>query len=313
MGHPHPKIIEIVSLFPQGRIVLYLIRGERNAIIDTGTKITPVKDIAPVLDSMGMTFEDIHLVLNTHGHFDHTGGNYALKRFGNSEICVHRKDAGMIMDRERYLKEYFAPAAEGMVGKDFMGRVWDDFSGMAGPETDVDRFLKDSDTIDLGAGCVLRVIELPGHTDGSLGFYWEEEDILFSGDSLPGLHDTSGALPILLDLDGYIESLDRLDRLPVRDILTTHDFRGIHISPSSRIRGRGEVKQYLLDCYEVANRLDEAIKGLIEVNIEASYIELYDRIIDLLPKNMNFRHANELGMPILFNTMGIYSKLSQRK
>ena len=313
MERLHPNITEIVSPFPQGRIVLYLIQGERNAIIDTGTKTTPAKDIAPVLGSMGMTLEDIHLVLNTHGHFDHTGGNYAIKSFGNTEICVHRKDAGMIVDRERYMKEFFAPAAEKIVGKDLMEREWEGFSEMAGPKTGVDRFLEDNDTIDLGAGCVLRVIELPGHTAGSLGFYWEEEGILFSGDSLPGLHDMSGALPILADLDGYIESLDHLSRLPVRDILKAHDFRGIHTPPFSRKRGRGEVKQYLQDCYEVANRLDEAIKALTEVDMEESHIGLYDRIIDLLPKNMNFKYTNELDVPTLFSTMGIYFKLNQRK
>ena len=66
MNHLHPKVTEIISPFPQGRIVLYLIRGERNAIIDTGTNITPEKDIAPILESMGLTLADIHLILNIH-------------------------------------------------------------------------------------------------------------------------------------------------------------------------------------------------------------------------------------------------------
>ena len=62
----------------------------------------------------------------------------------------------------------------------------------------------------------------------------------------------------------------------------------------------------------MANRLHEAIKGLTEVNIEESYIRLYDRIIDLLPKNMNFKYAKELDMPILFSAMGIYSQLNSK-
>ena len=184
---------------------------------------------------------------------------------------------------------------------------------MAGPETGVDRFLKDNDIIDMGAGCELRVIHLPGHTAGSLGFYWEREGMLFSGDSLQGLLDVSGALPILADLDGYIKSFDRLGQLSIRHILKAHDFRGISSPPSSSKSGEKEVNQYLQDCHEVATRLDDIIKSLPAVNVAEPVIKLYDRVIDGLPKNMNFRYSGELNVPILFSAMVIYFKLIQIK
>ena len=74
-----PTITEISTRFPHGRILLYLIRGDRNALIDTGMHVTPERDIAPVLASFGLSLSEIHLILNTHGHFDQTGGNYVVK------------------------------------------------------------------------------------------------------------------------------------------------------------------------------------------------------------------------------------------
>ena len=135
MNHLHPKVTEIISPFPQGRIVLYLIRGERNAIIDTGTNITPEKDIAPILESMGLTLADIHLILNTHGHFDHTGGNHVIKNSGNAEIFIHKEDEAMVSEHERYFNEFFAPTAEKVLGKEYIKKEWEGFSQMAGPET----------------------------------------------------------------------------------------------------------------------------------------------------------------------------------
>ena len=67
---------------------------------------------------------------------------------------------------------------KGVLGEEHLETDWGNFVGIAGPETSVDGFLEDNDIIDLGASCELRVLHLPGHTAGSLGFYWEKEGIL---------------------------------------------------------------------------------------------------------------------------------------
>ena len=286
-------IVPIVTMFPFGRIVLYFVQGERNALIDTGMNVTPERDITPVLESLGLSLADIHLILNSHGHFDHTGGDHAVKSAGNARILIHREEATMVSDRKRYLEDFFAPMVKGVLGEEHLEMDWGNFVQLAGPETSVDGFLEDNDLIDLGGECQLRVLHLPGHTAGSLGFYWEREGILFSGDSLPGLHDGSGGLPILMDLEAYKHSVKRVSELPVRQILMSHDYRGISLRPAN-IRQGEEVKRHLQDCYEVADRLSEAISAIPEVSLEEPVIRVYDQVVARLPERMGFKKLEEL-------------------
>jgi hydroxyacylglutathione hydrolase len=294
----HPKVTEIVSLFPHGRIVLYLVRGERNALVDTGMMITPEQDIAPVLESLGLTLADIHLILNTHGHFDHTGGDYAVKSAGNARILIHTEEASMVSNRKRYLDDFFAPMVKGVLGEEHLEMDWGNFVQLAGPETSVDGFLEDNEVIDLGAGCELRVLHLPGHTAGSLGFYWEKEGILFSGDSLSGLHDAAGGLPILMDLEAYKNAVKRVGELPIRYLLMSHDYRGISLPPAN-IRRHEEVKRHIEDCSDVADRLSEAIRAIPVVNMDEPVIKVYDEVVARLPQKMGFKKLDGLSVPAL--------------
>jgi len=49
--------------------------------------------------------------------------------------------------------------------------------------------LPDGDRVDLGSGLELKVVHTPGHTPGSVCYYWEAEKLLLSGDAVqkPGV------------------------------------------------------------------------------------------------------------------------------
>jgi len=97
----------------------------------------------------------IVLIVNTHGHGDHTAGNAPLKSLTGAKVLIHGKDA------DRY------PQA--------------------------DQFLKDESEIRLGE-IRFEVIYTPGHTPGGICLYAQGNlftgDTLFVGDSgrtdLPG-------------------------------------------------------------------------------------------------------------------------------
>ncbi len=72
----HPQVTQIGCYWGGGgHSELYLLEGDRLAIIDTGCVDTPKEFIAPALETMGCTLRDIAVVINTHGHFDHAGGD----------------------------------------------------------------------------------------------------------------------------------------------------------------------------------------------------------------------------------------------
>ncbi len=106
--------------------------------------IDPAGDVAPILKAAEEQGLNITLIVNTHGHPDHTAGNAPLKSRTEAPVLIHHLDA------DRY------PGA--------------------------DRILSDDDTqLHLGE-LVFDVIHTPGHTPGGICLYAEGN--LFTGDTL---------------------------------------------------------------------------------------------------------------------------------
>lgn len=304
----HHGLTKIVSGFPHGQVVLYLLKGEQNALIDTGPKESVTKDILPVLESQGMTFNDIEYIFNTHGHFDHTGGNHEVKKGGKAKICIHELEKDQVTNRKKYIEDFFRPVVSDILGKNYFDSEWEDYTRIAGPETDVDTIIGDNDLLSLGDGCDLKVIHLPGHTPGSLGFLWENEGVLFSGDSLPGLHDSNGGIPILSDLNAYTKSIQRVKDIHPGYMMMSHDFRSSMNRVSYCLEGK-EIDEYLdtsrrfVDCLqEIISRLEPDIAG-------QPFSGIYDSVISQLPVEMGFKYSESLGTN-LFCSKTIYFALN---
>jgi glyoxylase-like metal-dependent hydrolase (beta-lactamase superfamily II) len=308
--HPRVSAIDVSGL---GGIWTYLVRGQKTAIIDTGPKMplpfvtnqtkSPVNDVAPVLqllppvlEKYDMTLADIDLILNTHIHFDHTAGNAAIKTASKGQILIHSDEAEYFEKTELLFERELVPIIEIILGKEYiaeeMNRFMNEFTG-PGPYAAVDRRLKDNDMIELGEGYDLKVIHLPGHTQGSVGFYWEDEGILFAGDALEGVCGHDGGLPIIEDLLAYEKSLQRVQQLPLEVLVHSHPFRGLTIPPSTVMRD-GKIKQYLEECLEFTQMLQEAAKSVAPHFSEKPFLKLYDEVALSLPKNVGFKPSSEM-------------------
>jgi len=73
----------------------------------------------------------------------------------------------------------------------------------------VERVLKEGDIVEWDQGRTIKVLETPGHSLGSISFFFEEEGALFSGDAVPA----AGTLPIYVDSRASIESIRKLLKL----------------------------------------------------------------------------------------------------
>ena len=308
--HPRVSAIDVSGL---GGIWTYLVRGQQTAIIDTGPKmplpfvtnqtISPDKDSAPilrllppVLEKYDMTLADIDLILNTHIHFDHTAGNAAINTASKAQILIHSDEARYFEKPELLFERELAPIIEIILGKEYvaeeMNRYMNEFTG-PGPYAAVDRRLKDNDIIELGEGFDLKVIHLPGHTQGSVGFYWEDEGILFAGDAMQGVCGHGGSLPIIEDLVAYEKSLKRVQQLPLKVLVHSHPFRGLTIPPSAVMRD-GKIKQYLEECREFTQMLQEAAKSVAPHFSKKPFLELYDEAVLSLPKEVGYKPSSEM-------------------
>ena len=105
---------------------------------------------------------EIKNILNTHGHIDHISGNSILKKLTGANILIHKNDALMLVDPSRNLSNML---------------------GLSVISPEADRLLEDGEIVKVGT-LKLRVIHTPGHTKGSISLLCEEENIVFTGDTL---------------------------------------------------------------------------------------------------------------------------------
>lgn len=123
-------------------------------IIDPGDNIDK---ILKALKDNGLTLK---YIINTHAHFDHVGGNAALKKETGAKIVLHERDDILL---ERLIKQ-----------ADVFGYEID-------PSPPADIFVQDGDTINFGE-LALEVIHTPGHSPGGISL--KIGDTIFSGDTL---------------------------------------------------------------------------------------------------------------------------------
>jgi glyoxylase-like metal-dependent hydrolase (beta-lactamase superfamily II) len=303
----HPIVEQISTYFDSVAVELYLIKGERKIIIDTGTRQSPQRDILQRLKAFGLTLCDISIILNTHGHFDHTAGNRAVKEASGAQIYIHENDAPFLFDHSNCFGRYMAPVAKAIESS--VHGEEQAFLDMMGEAVVPDAQFSDGNIIDCGNGVELKVVHLPGHTLGSVGFFWEKEGIFFSGDSVVGLHIEGGKLPVILDLTAYVESLKRLQEMPIRFLLCGHHYRGVRL-PAAPVRQGGDIIQYLKDSQEYAQRLDEAITKVIPYAFEKSFMQIADLVISYLPREMGFLPMTEVQKP-LYSAQAIFFRLQQ--
>jgi glyoxylase-like metal-dependent hydrolase (beta-lactamase superfamily II) len=291
-GHPRINWVTIWWNAVQSNIEAYLVKGKRNTLVDTGPPQASAEVITAALKAFDLAPGDIDLILNTHGHIDHIGGNGIVKTSGRAQVMIHREDAVFLEDRARSFDLFYAP------GKENVAQQKAGFLEQVGQDIVVDRYLEDNDVIDLGEDVKLRIIHLPGHTPGSVGFYYEKEAILICGDSIPGLNTPGGFLPIIYDLARYEKSVERLSSVPLRAMLFSHPYRGLRLPPSV-VRRENEIDEYLTNSRNIAARLREAVAKQATAAGNRSLLDIADAIVDALPVEMGFLKMAKLPMPEL--------------
>lgn len=102
-------------------------------------------------------------VINTHLHLDHAAGNSFVAKYYGVPVLASRKDE---------------PLGSRMKQQAAMFGLSENFN-----DVEITEYLKDGDIIRIGEG-ELEVIEVPGHSQGSIALYDRKDGFVIVGDAL---------------------------------------------------------------------------------------------------------------------------------
>jgi glyoxylase-like metal-dependent hydrolase (beta-lactamase superfamily II) len=204
-----PGTFAIYEPHQSEEVISYLIVGQKQALLfDTGMGIADIRKIVTRLTSRPV------VVLNSHTHDDHVGGNWQFNFIYGMDTAFTRENAiGSTADAQ-------AEIAPGEICGDLPKRF--DPKAYKTKPWHISAFIHDGFRIKLG-GRTVEVIATPGHTPDAIALIDRDNGLLFTG-------DTYYPAPIWLyrpetDLVAYEKSIARLAALApeVKIVLGAHN------------------------------------------------------------------------------------------
>lgn len=187
--------------FPSANMVVA--DGGQRVLFDTGYG----SDIGRTLDALagaGVPAGDLDLIVNTHWHSDHVGGNARLQSELGIPVAAALDDAERVnaCDPGACLSQWLDQPVE---------------------RYRVDRVLRPGDRLTAGPA-EWEVLATPGHTPSHLSFHQPDEGLLVLGDAVHA--DDVGWLNVAVDgveaIDDALRTVESLSRLSVRLALPGH-------------------------------------------------------------------------------------------
>ena len=201
----------------------------------------------PVINFVEKKNVNLKYILNTHHHFDHIGGNADLKKKYNSTVVGYKHDAKRI------------PGIDILVDDN---QIWkaDNFEA--------------------------KIMHIPGHTTGHISFYFFNEKLIFTGDTLFSL----GCGKIF---EGTYEqmflSLNKLKKLPEDTMIycgheyTLQNSKFCISHDSNNLNLQNKIKKIKENLNNNMPTIPTILKDELECNIflRAKNVESFSKLRDL--------------------------------
>lgn len=218
---------------PMGVLTTLIVGNERALLIDTAYGIGDLKSYLQKFTILPL------IVVNSHGHMDHSCGNYQFEK-----IYISKKDKNLCKvhnSTTRRMKNIKNALKNNLIDETY------NIEKYLNQGTGNLVNLEENTCFNLG-GLTIKAINMEGHTAGSLGFLIEEDKILVTSDA---------ACPFVwlfleesTTVTTYIKMLERIIKLDFNGILLGH--------------GVGNLldKSRLIEFLEIAKNIDlkESIK-----------------------------------------------------
>ncbi len=220
--------------------------GETAILYDTGFGFTGYGVADKVREQLGE--RPLDYIFLTHSHYDHAlGAPYVCARYPMATVVAGQHTADVFQKptaraKMRDLDQKFA-ACCGV--EEYEDRI---------DELRVDTVVREGDTVQAGA-MTFTVVELPGHTYCSIGFYLASEKMLLGSESL-GVYDGE-SIVFPLYLVGYrmaLESIAKVEAMDIEHILVPH----------YGVLDKEDTRFYLSECRKSSVSTAEGVLGILK-------------------------------------------------
>ena len=244
----------------------FLIRTKgANLLIDSGFAFSAEAAIKEIKAHLGD--EGLDYILLTHSHYDHAMGVPALRRAFpgvkviGSEYCNYILTKPTARKKMQEMDDKAARAYGQKESKDLTDELCCDIT------------LKDGEEIQLG-GERVRGVALPGHTKCCMGYFFVNEKMLVSCETLGILADESMVFPgCLIGYQMTLDSISKALKLGARELLIPHsgylygEAIAEYLTESKRVTA--DCKELILEAYRNGKDFD----GIVEAYKEKYYSE----------------------------------------
>lgn len=183
--------------------------GESACLVDAS--VWPMRE--ELWSKIATSYETIEYVLLTHAHYDHVGViPYLRQKCGHLQVVSGRKTAALLSEKDyvETLRQKNIEASKA-VGDTLDISPEDWFNALQ-----VDIVLTDGDSLPLGEGVEVKLIESPGHTEDSVSYYFKPDLALAAGESLGQYSGREKITPTYAY--SYQESINSYKKLNALDI-----------------------------------------------------------------------------------------------
>lgn len=181
----------------------FVFNGKKKVLIDAGY-ITDFEETRKWIEGVGVDLKTIDLIVSTHSHCDHIGGNKRIHDISGCEIAIHAIDKQSIETKDDWA-------------------TWYRFYDQEADFFPIDRALEEGESIFLD-DLELKVIHTPGHARGGISLYSPEGRFLISSDAL--WEGDTGVLNTIVEgreaPSLAMESLKKLSPLDIHTIYPGH-------------------------------------------------------------------------------------------
>lgn len=224
------------------KIGLYLINDEEVCLIDTGNDKDAGKKVLKIIESNNWKLK---MIINTHSHADHIGGNQVLQQRTGCKIYAIGTDRGFT---EHPVLEpallYGANPPKELRGKGFMAK-----------ESHCQELTEEI----LPEG--LTITNLSGHTEAQIGLR-TSDDVVFLADCLMGENILEKyRISYIFDVGAYLQTLNQVKEMKAALFIPSHSVVSEDIVSlvDANIRNTLEIMEDILIQCQMPRTIDEVI------------------------------------------------------